>query len=90
MSRDAGASSRWTALRRRAADRLTVAVFRAAWRMVCRVPEPLAYRGFDLVADVSVRRGGAGVARMRANYARVRPEADDGTPDDAATNGAKG
>ena len=75
------ATSRWAAVRSQAADRLTVGVFRAGWRLLCRVPEPLAYRGFDLVADLTVRRGGADVARMRANYARVRPDADEAALD---------
>ena len=55
-------------------QRLTVAAFRAAWRLACRVPEPVAYRGFDAIAEVTYRRGGSDVRRMRANYARVRPE----------------
>ena len=38
------------------------------------LPASAAYRLFDLIADVSVRRGGKGVDRLRANYARVRPE----------------
>lgn len=58
----------------RVGQRLTVAAFRAAWRLVCRLPEPVAYRCFDAIAEVTYRRGGADVQRMRANYVRVRPE----------------
>jgi len=38
------------------------------------MPARLAYAAFDLMADVSWRRGGKGVERMRSNYATVRPE----------------
>ena len=55
-------------------DRLTSGGFGLAWAGVCRLPEPLAYRLFDAIADVNSRRGGGDVERMRANYARVRPE----------------
>ncbi len=65
--------------RRGVGQRLTVTGFRAAWRLVCRLPEPLAYRLFDVVADIARRRGGAGVDLLRANYARVRPDADEAT-----------
>lgn len=48
--------------------------YRAAWRLVCRMPERLAYGAFDLVAKYIHRRGGRSVETMRANYATVRPE----------------
>jgi KDO2-lipid IV(A) lauroyltransferase len=48
--------------------------YRAAWRLVCRMPERLAYGVFDQVARVIHRRGGHSVETMRANYAKVRPE----------------
>jgi len=38
------------------------------------VPSRLAYAAFDLIADISWRRRGKGVERMRSNYAVVRPE----------------
>lgn len=56
------------------ADSLQVAGFRAAWKLVCKLPEPAAYALFDRLADVTYRRGGKSVERMRSNYARVRPE----------------
>lgn len=55
-------------------DRLTSGGFGLAWAGACRLPEPVAYRLFDLIADGTYRRGGADVERLRANYARVRPE----------------
>ena len=58
----------------RVAARVTVIAYRTGWSLVRRLPGPVAYRAFDLVADVAYRRGGKGVDRMRSNYALVRPE----------------
>jgi KDO2-lipid IV(A) lauroyltransferase len=63
-----------TAVLRPATDRLQVAGFQIGWYAVRRLPEPAAYLAFDALADVLVRRGGKGLTRLRANYARVRPE----------------
>ena len=58
----------------RLAERATLVGYRAGWSLVRRMPSHLAYGAFDLIADVSWRRGGKGVERMRSNYATVRPE----------------
>jgi KDO2-lipid IV(A) lauroyltransferase len=50
---------------------------RAGFAAVRALPAPVAYRMFDLIADVATRRAGKGVDRLRANYARVRPELGD-------------
>lgn len=55
-------------------DAATTAAFRLGWTLVQRMPERLAYRTFDAAADLSYRRGGKSVDRLRGNYARVRPE----------------
>ncbi|HYN65656.1 MAG TPA: phosphatidylinositol mannoside acyltransferase [Ornithinibacter sp.] len=55
-------------------DALTVAGHRIGWAAVRRMPERTAYALFDRVADLTVARGGA--ARMRSNYAKVRPDLD--------------
>ena len=55
-------------------ERATLLGYRAGWSLVRRMPGRLAYRGFDLIADVAWRRGGTSVERMRSNYATVRPE----------------
>ncbi|HEX8972770.1 phosphatidylinositol mannoside acyltransferase [Oryzihumus sp.] len=60
----------------RLTDRAGLTAYRAGWSLVRRLPERVAYAVFDLIAVVAARRGGSGVARMRANYARVRPELD--------------
>jgi phosphatidylinositol dimannoside acyltransferase len=56
------------------AERAALVAYRAGWFAVRRVPGPVAYRAFDLIADVSSRRNGRSVQRLRSNYARVRPE----------------
>jgi KDO2-lipid IV(A) lauroyltransferase len=50
---------------------------RTGFAAVRALPAWAAYRLFDLIAELSVRRGGKGVDRLRANYARVRPELGD-------------
>lgn len=56
-------------------ERATLLLYGAGWTAVRRLPEPVAYRLFDLVADLAWRRGGAGVRRLEANLRRVRPAA---------------
>jgi lauroyl/myristoyl acyltransferase len=48
--------------------------YRTGWHIVRRLPGPVAFRVFALMADVMWRRDGKGVQRMRSNYATVRPE----------------
>lgn len=69
-----GRPRRWPA---RPTDAVTVLGFRIGWGAVRRLPDPAAYRLFDVIADVTTRRDGKGVRRLRANYHRVRPELDD-------------
>lgn len=47
-----------------------------AWRHAPKVPEPVLRAGFAAVADVTWACRTAGVRRMEANYARVRPDLD--------------
>ena len=58
----------------RLVERSTLVGYRTGWALVRRMPDRLAYRQFDLLADVLWRRNGKGVQRMRNNYATVRPE----------------
>ncbi|GAA1986589.1 phosphatidylinositol mannoside acyltransferase [Isoptericola halotolerans] len=53
------------------------AAYTFAWRHAPKVPEPVLRAVFDLAADVAWLRRGAGVRRLEANYARVRPDLDD-------------
>lgn len=55
-------------------ESVEVGAFRLGWTAVRKLPAPVAYRLFDRIAARMVRRNGKGVQRMRANYARVRPE----------------
>lgn len=59
---------------RRVGDVLAVSGYRLGWSAVRRLPERAAYGLFDRLADATTARGGRGVQRLRANYARVRPE----------------
>ena len=54
--------------------RATVWAFLLAWRVLRLLPEGLAYRLFDLAADRTYAANSGSVQRLRANYARVRPE----------------
>lgn len=69
------------------ADALTVGGFRAAWAGVRWMPEPAAYALFDRLADIAVARGHA--RKLRANYARVRPELDHAALDDLVRDGMR-
>jgi phosphatidylinositol dimannoside acyltransferase len=68
-------------------DALTVAGFRVGWAALRLMPERAAYAMFDRVADVTVARGGA--ARLRSNYARVRPDLDDAGLDALVRDGMR-
>ena len=54
--------------------RLAYALYAAAWAVVRRLPEGMAYALFTRVADVAVRRDGRSVRRLRANLARACPD----------------
>lgn len=56
--------------------RLVLAAYVAGWTLVKALPERLARRLFDLGAAVAFRRQGKGTRRLRANLARVAPDAD--------------
>ena len=58
----------------RLTERANLICYRTGWFVVRRMPDRIAYRLFDLMADVLWRRGGKSVQRMRSNYATVRPE----------------
>ena len=54
-------------------ERLVDLGFAGGWRLVRALPAPAALALFRLGADLAARRGGAGVAQLRRNLARVRP-----------------
>jgi KDO2-lipid IV(A) lauroyltransferase len=62
-------------------DALTDAAFAAGWRVVRALPEPVARGAFRLGADLAARRGGRGARQLRANLARVVPDATPGRLD---------
>ena len=71
----------------RATDAVTVAGFRMGWYFIRRIPEPAAYALFDRIADLTVARGGG--ARLRSNFATVRPELDDAALDVLVRDGMR-
>lgn len=56
-------------------DSLTDVGFGIGWAGVRRLPEPVVDRAFQALADRAYRKDGPGVRRLRANLARVLPEA---------------
>ncbi|MEV5380128.1 phosphatidylinositol mannoside acyltransferase [Streptosporangium nondiastaticum] len=56
-------------------ERLTDALYGLGWATVKTLPEPLAVRLGQQIADVAWRRRGGGVLRLEANLARVLPGA---------------
>lgn len=72
-----------------ATERVSLLGFRLGWRAVRRLPERAAYGLFDRIAAVTHRRNGTSVQRLRANYARVRPELDDAALDALTLEGMR-
>lgn len=70
-------------------QQVTTAAYRVGWRTVRQLPERVAYRTFDAMALAAHRRGGTTVARLRGNYARVRPELDDAALDRLTREGMR-
>lgn len=71
----------------RTTDAATVVGFRVGWSLIRRMPERSALGLFDRIADLTVARGGG--ARLRANYATVRPELDDAALDRLVREGMR-
>lgn len=71
------------------AERAADLGYAAGWRLVRGLPEPVARGAFDLGADLAAHRGGPGVRRLRANYARVRPDLDDHALDELTRAGVR-
>lgn len=70
-------------------ERVTVLVFLLAWRVLRLLPARVAYGLFDLAADRTFARNGTSVQRLRANYARVRPELSEGQLQDLTAKGVR-
>jgi KDO2-lipid IV(A) lauroyltransferase len=56
-------------------DGITDSLYAAGWSVVRGMPEPLARRQFDTVADAVWLRRGPSVERLRSNLSRVVPDA---------------
>ena len=55
-------------------ERLTYRLYAVAWGVVRRLPERVAYRLFDLIADLVWRSRRGPVPRLEANLRRARPD----------------
>ncbi|MFC9131695.1 phosphatidylinositol mannoside acyltransferase [Streptomyces sp. NPDC057099] len=58
-----------------AQDRLTDALYGLGWSTVRKLPEPVAARLGNTIADLAWKQRGKGVQRLESNYARVVPDA---------------
>ncbi|GAA2593409.1 MULTISPECIES: phosphatidylinositol mannoside acyltransferase [Streptomyces] len=58
-----------------AQDRLTDALYGLGWSTVRKLPEPVAVRLGQTIADLAWKQRGKGVQRLESNYARVVPDA---------------
>jgi phosphatidylinositol dimannoside acyltransferase len=58
-----------------AGERLTDALYGLGWSTVRKLPEPVAVRLGQTIADLAWRQRGKGVQRLESNYARVLPGA---------------
>jgi len=67
----------------------SVIAYRGGWRAVRYMPDAVAYAFFHRVADVAWRRRTKGARRLRANLARVVPDADDAALDDLTRQGLR-
>ncbi|WP_405610587.1 phosphatidylinositol mannoside acyltransferase [Streptomyces sp. NBC_00076] len=58
-----------------AQERVTDALYGLGWGVVKKLPEPVAVRLGQSIADLAWKRRGKGVQRLESNYARVVPDA---------------
>ncbi|MFB7934484.1 MULTISPECIES: phosphatidylinositol mannoside acyltransferase [Streptomyces] len=58
-----------------AQDRLTDTLYGLGWSTVRKLPEPVAVRLGNTIADLAWKQRGKGVQRLESNYARVLPDA---------------
>ncbi|WP_018685913.1 phosphatidylinositol mannoside acyltransferase [Actinokineospora enzanensis] len=63
-------------------DRLQAGGYGLGWRLARTLPEPFAATLFRAGADLAARRAGAGTRQLRANLARVVPQAGPAELDD--------
>ncbi|MET7694723.1 phosphatidylinositol mannoside acyltransferase [Streptomyces sp. NPDC005483] len=56
-------------------ERLTDSLYGLGWGAVKKLPEPVAVRLGQSIADLAWKRRGKGVLRLESNYARVVPDA---------------
>ncbi|MFM1965882.1 MAG: lipid biosynthesis lauroyl acyltransferase [Actinomycetota bacterium] len=70
-------------------DTVTDLGFGVGWSAIKRMPEPVVDRGFRALADRTYRKNGPGVRQLRANLARVIPEARSSTLEETTREGVR-
>ena len=63
--------------------------YAAGWRLLRALPAPAVFGGFRLGADLAARRDGVGARQLRANLARVVPDAGRAELDDLVRAGLR-
>lgn len=70
-------------------DTLTDVGFGVGWKAIQYLPEPMVHRAFRAFADRTYRGNGQGVRQLRANLARVIPQARQGELDEVTREGVR-
>jgi KDO2-lipid IV(A) lauroyltransferase len=70
-------------------DTVTDLGFGAGWAAVKRMPETVVDRAFQAMADRTYRKNGPGVRQLRANLARVIPQARSAVLEDTTHEGVR-
>lgn len=70
-------------------DTVTDLGFGVGWAAVKRMPEPVVDRAFRAMADRTYAKNGPGVRQLRANLARVIPEARSATLEETTHEGVR-
>ncbi|MBP2368767.1 phosphatidylinositol mannoside acyltransferase [Pseudonocardia parietis] len=73
----------------RVREALAAAGYTAGWAVTGKLPAGVVARVFDAGADLATHRDGPGVRRLRANLARVRPDAGPAELDDLVRRGMR-
>jgi KDO2-lipid IV(A) lauroyltransferase len=72
-----------------ASTRARAAAYTVGWATARRFPARATYAAADRAAVAACRRAGKGVRRLRANYARIRPDLDPAGLDELTCEGMK-
>ena len=63
-------------------DFLVAAAYFSGWKLVRTLPEKSAYSLFEKIGEITLRRNGSRMQRLRGNLQRVCPEKDSAAMDE--------